>query len=371
MIASSFDWPAIVRTLTDQTLAASLRRLDPLIASQLVDLDLWLFDYQHRMLRSVRTGEEQRPGALEDSAPIRSVTSLEHHGERLGFATAVQFDNEDEGADGNALGHLAPLLAAAVTTSNRFTDTIAVARRRRELSLAAELHWSLLPPTRFTLGPYTVTAAIEPAYETGGDVFDFAEHDGHLVLAVLDVMGHGLQAALVSSAALAGLRRARRGGLALVDIAAEVDLVVKSLPSRHFVSAVLADLDLASGQGTYLSAGHLAPLVVSRGEVRELEVRPTLPLGVTIGTAGSSPVLGRFQIHSDETLILYSDGIIENQLTDSGQPGGYDHFAQLLAATLSAPGGPGHAAREVIEALLEFTGPELRDDATLLMVQIH
>jgi sigma-B regulation protein RsbU (phosphoserine phosphatase) len=292
---------------------------------------------------------------------------LVHHGHTLGFATAEPVGaTGHQGSQQELLDDLAPLLAAAVATSETVVDAVAITRRRKPMSLAAEMQWSMLPPTRFEIDPWVVSAAVEPAYETGGDVFDYAQRNGQLMLAVLDAMGHGLEAALVSVAAMAGLRRARRAGFALLEIAAEVDAAVRALGRSTFVSAVLAEIDLASGRGSYLLAGHVAPVVVDGDELHELELVPTLPLGLRIGSTISRPVVQQLVLDPGQSLVLYSDGIVDNRLIGRDEPAGYDRFSRLVSAQL-VDRDLLHPARAVVDGLMALTGPDLRDDATLLV----
>ena len=61
------------------------------------------------------------------------------------------------------------------------------------MDLAAEMQWSLLPPLSFAAAGMTIAGLLEPAYEVGGDCFDYAFNAGLLDFAVLDSVGHGLR----------------------------------------------------------------------------------------------------------------------------------------------------------------------------------
>ena len=83
----------------------------------------------------------------------------------------------------------APLLLA----SAQYTDLPHLLRRRHRMDLAAEMQWALLPPLSFTAAGTSVAGLLEPAYEVGGDCFDYAYNGGVLDFAMFDMVGHGLQ----------------------------------------------------------------------------------------------------------------------------------------------------------------------------------
>ncbi|MEL7209663.1 MAG: PP2C family protein-serine/threonine phosphatase, partial [Actinomycetota bacterium] len=258
-------------------------------------------------------------------------------------------------------------IAGSIRVSTTVSDDIVVARQHQPMTLAAELQRRLLPPDSFTSAGVAVSAAVEPAYDTGGDVFDYAIDGRSLFLAVLDARGHGLQAATTATVATSALRRARRTGADLVAIATEVAVAVNSIGIDHdFVSAVLVDLDLTTGSGRSLTAGHLPPLIVD-GTVQAMPLEPTLPLGLVVRGNQSEPVIQDFQLQHGQSLVLYSDGIIENAAQDDGIAVGDDRFQRALLRHIESTEGGRHLARSVVEELLAITGPRLRDDATLMI----
>src|SRR4029453_18841166 len=103
------------------------------------------------------------------------------------------------------LERVAMALAFALAATGRATDEGELARRGRALSLPAEIQWELLPRLALAAPEYVVAGTLEPAYDVGGDTFDYAAQPLSLAVSVTDAMGHGLQAAL-----LAALRNARR-----------------------------------------------------------------------------------------------------------------------------------------------------------------
>ena len=93
------------------------------------------------------------------------------------------------------LGHAAAYLVMA---SAHYTDLPHLLRRRKDMDLAAEMQWSLLPPLSFASDGTSFAGLLEPAYEVGGDCFDYAVNDGVLDIAMFDAMGHGLTSAVLA-----------------------------------------------------------------------------------------------------------------------------------------------------------------------------
>ena len=81
-------------------------------------------------------------------------------------------------------------------TRGQYSDGFTSVRRLREMSLSAELQWQLLPPNSFSAPDLAVSGMIEPAYEIGGDTYDYAHRRDQLQFAIFDAVGHDLRAGL-------------------------------------------------------------------------------------------------------------------------------------------------------------------------------
>ncbi|GAA3164923.1 hypothetical protein GCM10020001_107340 [Nonomuraea salmonea] len=99
---------------------------------------------------------------------------------------------------------LASLVALLVMSKRPHSDSCARLVRARPMALSAEVLWNLLPPGTFAKDDVVVSAALEPAYEMGGDTYDYAI-DGHtLHLSIYDAMGHDTSAGLTATLAMGG-----------------------------------------------------------------------------------------------------------------------------------------------------------------------
>lgn len=288
-----------------------------------------------------------RLGVLELELPVGDVDDLSHE------LTLVL----------ERYGHAC---AQLLMTKRSYGDALDLAQRSRPMGLGAELLWSVLPPTTFATDGLVITTMLEPAYENGGDAFDYAVNADVAHLAVLDGVGHGLAAAGLSTFAVATYRHSRRGGLDLVDTYAAMDDALRDhFGQAFFVTGVLAQLNPHTGLLRWVNAGHPPPLLLRSGRiVKVLDGPPATPMGLPMFS--SDVVVREEQLEPGDSLVLYTDGV-----TEARRPGGellgvegLREFIQRGASTLSPP----ETLRRLRRALLADEGAELRDDATVMLV---
>nr|MDT0667572.1 PP2C family protein-serine/threonine phosphatase [Micromonospora sp. DSM 115978] len=111
-----------------------------------------------------------------------------------------------------------------------------------------------------------VTGVLIPTNEVAGDSFDYAVNGNLLHIAIVDAMGHGMDATLMSVVAIGAFRNARRTGLDLLDTARSVDRHIASqFGPGGFVTGILGELDASTGVWRWLSAGPPPALWVRDG----------------------------------------------------------------------------------------------------------
>ncbi len=145
--------------------------------------------------------------------------------ERLGVLR-LEFDAANERAGDEHLHAFAGLIAELVLTKGAYGDLFHVVRRRQPMSLAAEIAWKLLPPLTFGTDRVVLAAMVAPAYDVGGDSFDYSADRGTLRFGIFDAMGHGLSAGLLATVATAAYRNARRQGSSLLETANAIDQAI-------------------------------------------------------------------------------------------------------------------------------------------------
>jgi serine phosphatase RsbU (regulator of sigma subunit) len=259
----------------------------------------------------------------------------------------------------------APLLLA----SAQYTDLPHLLRRRRDMDLAAEMQWSLLPPLSFAAAGVTIAGLLEPAYEVGGDCFDYAFNAGRLDFAVIDAVGHGLTSAVLAALLVGAYRHGRREGEDLAHVAGRIDAAARTFPGQPaFATAILGRLEAATGTLSWITCGHAVPIVVRDGTlVNESAVKPGVPLGL----GAMAPVVGdlvEMSLQPGDGVLIYTDGVTDSQMPD-GTPFGEDRLRDLLAREHAAGASPQEVVRRLIRTAIEHSATNLSDDATLVYLR--
>jgi len=260
---------------------------------------------------------------------------------------------------------LAGLVADMIATKGDYTDDFFNARRAQEMSLPAQLQWQLLPPLTMTTPRISLAGILEPAYNVGGDSFDYALNGEVLHLAIIDAMGHGLDAATMATVAVAAYRQARRAGVSLVDLYANMDRAIATQFPARFATAQMGELDTRTGELTWVNAGHPAPLLLrGRRVVRELEGPTTRP----VGFGGATPIVQSVQLEPGDRVLFFTDGVVEERMSGGGQFGErrmHELVARSGGEELPVP----ETVRRLSHALMRGRAGQTTDDATLFMVE--
>jgi len=326
--------------------------------------------------RACPDGAGPGAGRADDATgPCQLWVPLVNGAERLGV---VEFTAEDAGqamvARCQALGSLAGLLVAS---KSGWSDAYAQARRTQPVALQAELVHAFTGPSSFATARVSVSAILEPAYEVGGDAFDYSLLGDRMQVSVLDAVGHDLIAGLVASVAIAACRSTRRSGGSLADMARHADRVIAGqFDDLRFATALLCDLNTSTGEFTWIPCGHPPPLLIRDGKViKELASEPWLPLGLSpyrsappgTGRLDGPPLPYREQLQAGDRILLYTDGVTEGRGADRSLFG-LDRLSDFItrgtATGLPAP----EALRRLDRVIVDFQNGRLSDDAAVVLL---
>ena len=316
----------------------------------------------------------QAPSTTSEGDRVRVWQPLIDGTERLGvMGVTVPTAALDDDAGMRRLERFTSVVAELVVTKGMYGDSIVRLRRTSQMTLAAEVQWSLLPPLTFANHSVTIAGGLEPAYEVAGDSLDYAVDTDIARFAVFDGMGHGIVSAQLISLVVAAYRNARRAGQSLSETATHIESAVNDVfRVESFATGLLCELDTTRGLLTWISAGHHEPLLLREGRlVRALEVEPLLPMGLNQQLLGTAPApIGTEQLQPGDKLLLYTDGVIEARSPD-GEFFGQDRLVDLISRNLAAGLAAPETMRRVVHALLDHQAGDLDDDATLLLVEWH
>jgi len=203
-------------------------------------------------------------------------------------------------------------------------ETVERNRLERELEIAREIQQNLLPKEIKIEGFKALGKSIPSRY-VGGDYYDFFTLNNGYLVAIGDVAGKGIPAALLMASIQSSLR-------AIVnfqpsDVAAVIkelnNITIKNTEGQSFITFFIALVNPVSGQIQYCNAGHNPPLLVSKDGVKEL-TEGGLVLGI-MDTAYSS---GSEVMRRGDLLFMYTDGLSE--ATYNGEELGKEKLKQII-----------------------------------------
>jgi serine phosphatase RsbU (regulator of sigma subunit) len=336
--------------------------------------------FQTITIQSARV-REAGPGADEPAPRYLVHVPLVDGTERLGVLTLVAADVSEAMLEHyRALAALVSILTVAKTS---YADAYARTRRAQDMALGAELVWAFLPPRTFATEQVLLSATLEPAYTAGGDAYDYSLLGNKLHVSIHDALGHDLSAGLLASVCIASCRATRRSGGGLTAIATRADEAIAGFfGDDQSVTALLCQLDLDTGLLRWIPCGHPPPLLI-RGNriVRELArpAQPPLGLAADYARAGNRMPAGAApatlypepeteRLEPGDRVLLYTDGVTECRAAD-GTPFGLPRLADFIIRhsndRLPAP----ETMRRLNHAILDYSGRQLRDDATALVIE--
>jgi sigma-B regulation protein RsbU (phosphoserine phosphatase) len=209
-----------------------------------------------------------------------------------------------------------------------------------------------------------ITGIHRPCHEVGGDYFDvFRLLDGRTAILIADVSGKGLGAALLTTmlqGALSGLTF----GAEPVKVVTHLNrfLCERSTVGRY--ATMFFGLLAPDGMFEFVRAGHPSPLLLRRGEVRELYRDGSFPIGLLDEASFAADTI---QLEPGDTLLLYTDGVTEAEDTQRNLfelPRLMDAFAQHCDCTAE------QLKANILTAVEKFTeGAPQSDDITLLVAR--
>lgn len=199
----------------------------------------------------------------------------------------------------------------------------------QEMQSAREIQQILIPETLPSLEGFAVTSAYQPALEVGGDFFQIIrEKDGSTYVALGDVSGKGLKAAMNVSLIVGVLRSMSDRSVSPSQILEGLNRCLYGRLQGGFVTALILCLH-PHGKVVLANAGHLPPFL----NHRQLEIEGSLPLGLLPSATYSETDIA---LHPGDQLTLYTDGLVEARSSETGELYGFERLQALFASRPSA-----------------------------------
>ncbi|MCM2278596.1 MAG: SpoIIE family protein phosphatase [Oligoflexia bacterium] len=263
-------------------------------------------------------------------------------------------------------------------------QTAQKARMEKELETARIVQRRFFPGEDLATPRFRLAGSLLPASECGGDWWHYAKLGDHLIVAMGDVTGHGVSAALVTAAAHAAFSlcvERVRDGIAdpeawLRGLARELEVAIRAAGAGQAGMTLVASvIDTGSGRAVSFNAAHRPPLLLRARACAaggaDKAFGTLVPAGGPGMGEGYSATLSETWLEPGDLVLWYTDGLVE--CTDpTGRPLSKVEFRSRLLELVSRDSGD---VRKICDALMagvrEFTGrAEVEDDITIVVGQV-
>ena len=244
---------------------------------------------------------------------------------------------------------------------------------KRDLEIARDIQKWLLPAGPPQVPGLSLAFATRPANTVAGDFYDVfprstTESQPHFLLAVADVAGKSIPAALLMATFQASLKTLSSVPCSLVELVTGMNryAATNSQGGLRFTTAFLAEFDPPSLTLSYVNAGHNAPILRRASGANERLTSGGMPLGIQ---AEASYEAGTVSLRAGDWLVVFTDGLVE-ALNARGEE--YDEPRLFSVLQLGVAGTPEGLLRSIMRDLDAFVGATPQhDDVTCLLVKVE
>ncbi|MEG4283166.1 SpoIIE family protein phosphatase [Microcoleus sp. A006_D1] len=403
VIRGSLDYSSMVQTIVQtvgQTFEANYCMLRPVEADRLLPstfpyqaqtAEASSFDFDENLLVQAVASRQTQVNANSggDGNSVEIAVPLTYQQDLLGILALCQIggSNPWSGEEIELIEGVAAQAALALSQAKLYQRTLDLAEQmQNELEVARQIQTNLLRQSWPDFETVRVQACCYPARAVGGDFFEVYVHSqGDIWIAVGDVSGKGVPAALFMASAISVMRRELSQ-----EVSPEPDRVMQNMNStmsddlignNHFITMVVARYTPSTGHLAFANAGHIYPIVWSHSEVQAqtasgatpaepnfLKARG-IPLGILPVWKGKA---GAIDLKSGDVFLLTSDGITEASVTTEAIAGGeptrsmlqQEGLWQLLIEE------PGSINLDNLLAYIRADNPIQEDDQTILSLEV-
>jgi phosphoserine phosphatase RsbU/P len=304
----------------------------------------------------------------EEAVGTRMGAPLIYHGSHYGVVYVESAQSTFRQEDVDLLQAIATQAGLAIHATRVASQLVQRERLERDLRVARQIQRSLLPPHVPQVVGLDFAVHYEPAYQIGGDFYDFIWHDpSHLGLAVGDVAGKAISAALYMARLTSELRSRAAIARTPARLLRRVNQEIAQLgEDGMFATLVYCIYDLDSRSLVFTNAGHCVPLLRRGDRVFPLQAERahTTPLGVVTDLEAGE---ARVQLHSGDMMIMVSDGILESR-----DARGNEYGLNRLSRRIRTARGTCEDVIKAILADIDSHAPEQAqgDDMTIVAMSI-
>ncbi|MHC5060675.1 MAG: PP2C family protein-serine/threonine phosphatase [Planctomycetota bacterium] len=202
--------------------------------------------------------------------------------------------------------------AIAITNAKLYSQALEGARMAEQMRLGAVIQRRMIPEKAPCVRGLDIAAIYQPCFKIGGDLYDFIRIDDHTIaIAIADVIGKGIPAAIMMSMFRGTMRAYADGGHdrhSFGDIIRKLNKVAfRECRDGEFITMFMCHIDVKAMKMTYSNCGHEPPLHISNGQTAELEAG-----GLVLGIMEEAEhKVETIALRDKDTFLLYTDGLID------------------------------------------------------------
>jgi sigma-B regulation protein RsbU (phosphoserine phosphatase) len=254
-----------------------------------------------------------KEATIEEGLVSQLTVAMQFKGKAIGVLRLYSprpkhFDEDDI----NLARAVASQCAVAITNARLYAKAIEGARMAEQMHLAGLIQRKMIPERPPQIPGLDIAAAYIPCFDVGGDFYDFLKaSDNCIVVAIADVMGKGMPAALMMSCFRSAVRAyadIEGGGKAIVTITKKLNkMMCGECSGGEFITFFYAVIDAGKKTITYCNCGHEPTVLIRDGQIMDLE-KGGLVLGVD---AGAEYEIETVELKAGDSLLFYTDGLID------------------------------------------------------------
>ena len=279
-----------------------------------------------KLERSQSAGEPNEKYSVAAVSPLKAYNTLSGY---LIFVKKENFVFDEE--DKNAITTFSDYASVAIENSRLLEESIEKERLEKELDVAREIQRKIIPAENPQFDKLEISSAFIPAFEVGGDYYDFFDlGENKVAFVIADVSGKGISAAFI----MAEIKGIFESLSKTIESPREIlikanQILQRTLDRKSFVSAAYGVIDLQEEKMQLARAGH-CPILLLRDDAAE-NLRPSgLGLGLDFGERFIE-TLDELEISlkENDTIVLYTDGISESKNSKNEDFGDFQ-FQKIL-----------------------------------------
>lgn len=303
---------------------------------------------------------------------IKAVIGLHFQSEKIALVGVGARANQEEysTSDYNFLRSLGNLAVLSIQKTFLLEERIEKERLEEELNIAKSIQKGLLPDPIPDTDELDIVAENLSSYQVGGDYYDILEApDNRLVLAIGDVTGKGIPAALLMANLQAMLHVLLPVDISLSEASGQVnDIIYRNTPSDKFITFFWGIFNPENSEFRFVNAGHNPPIWLKNGceEPEELEEGGLI--------LGAMPTMSPYEeqtinLSSGDILVFYTDGVTEAKNQKETEEFGEQRLYDCIKNNREKS--PPEIKEAIKNEVMNFSGGTQYDDITLIVVKVN